>query len=129
MKKIYFISALTVMFGFVFTLKPDWFTFFWGWQIILLPLVAGVLMVLVQNEDKSYQFMPKLIVGSIVTSLTFIVIWQIVAFQPGNTLYISEALSTVAFLAAIIIFGGLIGLVIRGVTLLTKKYDTDKQKN
>ncbi len=85
-------------------------------------------MVLVQDEDRSYKFLPKLIVGSIITSFTFIVIWQIIDFKPGNKLYIPEALYTASFLAAIIIFGGLIGIIIRGIALLIKKYENNKKK-
>jgi len=121
MKKIYLISGVTIILGFIFTLKPDWFTFFWGWQILLLPLTAGILMVLVQNEDRSYRFLPKLIIGSILTGFIFIIIWQIIAYNPGTRLYIPEALYTALYLSAIIIFGGLIGIVIRGITLLLKK--------
>lgn len=126
MKKIYLISAITIILGFIFTLKPDWFTFFWGWQILLLPLTAGILMVLVQNEHKSYHFLPKLIIGSIITSFVFVLIWQIIVYNSGENFYIPEALYTALFFAAIIIFGGLIGIVIKGVTLLIKKHAKNK---
>lgn len=120
MKKIYLVSLIAIIVGFIFTLKPDWFTFFWGWQMILLPIAAGILMVLVQKEDKSYHFLPKLVIGSIMTSFLFILIWQIIAFKPGNRLYIPETLYTALFLATIIIFGGLIGVVVKGLILLAK---------
>ncbi|HNV12634.1 MAG TPA: DUF45 domain-containing protein [bacterium] len=122
MKKIYLISAITIILGWLFTLKPDWFTFFWGWQILLLPLTAGILMVLAQNEDKSYHFLPKLIVGSFLTSFIFIIIWQIIIEYDydGHFLFL-PVLQTALFFAAIIIFGGLMGIVIRGITLLLTK--------
>lgn len=122
MKKIYLISAITIILGWLFTLKPDWFTFFWGWQILLLPLTAGILMVLAQNEDKSYHFLPKLIVGSFLTSFIFVIIWQIIIEYDydGHFLFL-PVLQTALFFAAIIIFGGLIGIVIRGITLLLTK--------
>lgn len=126
MKKIYLISVITIILGFIFTLKPDWFTFFWGWQILLLPLTAGILMVLVQNEHKSYCFLPKLIIGSIITSFVFVVIWQIIVYNSGENFYIPEALYTALFFAAIIIFGGLVGIVIRGANLLIKNYAKNK---
>lgn len=128
MKKIYLISAITVMLGFLFTLGPDWFTFFWGWQILLLPLTAGILMVLLQNENRSYRFLPKLIIGSIITSFVFVVIWQIIVYNSGEKFYITEALYTALFFVAIIIFGGLIGIVIRGINLLLKNHAKNKQK-
>ncbi|MFA5109554.1 MAG: DUF2807 domain-containing protein [Patescibacteria group bacterium] len=126
MKRIYLISVITVMLGFLFTLEPHWFTFFWGWQILLLPLTAGILMVLVQNEDRSYRFLPKLIVGSLLTSFVFVILWQIVVYNSGAKLYIPEALYTAIYFSVIIIFGGLIGIVIRGITLLLKKNPQSK---
>jgi hypothetical protein len=122
MKKIYLISAITIILGWLFTLKPDWFTFFWGWQILLLPLTAGILMVLAQNEDKSYHFLPKLIVGSFLTSFIFVIIWQIIIEYDydGHFLFL-PVLQTALFFAAIIIFGGLMGIVIRAITLLLTK--------
>jgi hypothetical protein len=121
MKKIYLISGITIVLGSIFTLKPYWFTFLWGWQILLLPLLAGILMVLVQNENRSYRFLPKLIIGSILTGFIFVVIWQIIAYHPGIKIHLPEALYTTLYFSAIIIFGGLIGIVIRGVILLLKK--------
>lgn len=78
-------------------------------------------MVLLQNENRSYHFLPKLIIGSIITSFIFVVIWQIIVHNSGEKFYILEALYTALFFAAIIIFGGLLGIVIRGINLLTKK--------
>ena len=127
MKKIYLISLITIILGFIFTLKPDWFTFFWGWQIMLLPMTGGILMVLVQNEYKSYRFLPKLIIGSIITSFVFVIIWQIIVYMSGEKLFIPEALYTALFFAAIIIFGGLLGIVIRGANFLIKNYTKDKK--
>jgi len=121
MKKIYLVSAITIILGFLFAIKPDWFKFLWGWQILLLPLTAGIFMTLVQNEIKSYRFLPKLIIGSILTSFIFILLWQIIEYDYGDRLYILEASYTALFLAGICIFGGLIGIVIRGVTLLLDK--------
>lgn len=67
MKKIYLVSAITIILGLLFAVKPDWFIFLWGWQVLLLPLTTGIIMVLVQNEDRSYRFVPKLIIGSVLT--------------------------------------------------------------
>lgn len=128
MKKIYLISAITIILGFLFTLKPDWFTFFWGWQLLLLPLTAGLLMVLVQNEDRSYRFLTKLIIGSLLISFVFVILWQIIVYNSGENFYIPEVLYTTLYFSAIIIFGGLIGIVIRGITLLIKNHAKNKKK-
>lgn len=111
MKKIYLISSVAIILGFIFTLKPDWFTFFWGWQILLLPLLAGILMVLVQDEDRSYRFLPKLILGSILTSFIFVIIWQIIEYDYDGHFLFLPVLLNILFFSIIIVFGGLIGIV------------------
>jgi len=123
--KIYLIPIITILSGSLFVIAPDWFKFLWGWQLLLLPFTAGILMVLVQNEDRVYGFLPKLIIGSLITSFSFMLIWQIIEYDFGDKLYIPEALYTALVLAAIIIFGGLVGITIRGITLLLKKYKID----
>lgn len=126
--KIYLISIITILCGSLFVIVPDWFKFLWGWQLLLLPFTAGILMALVQSEDRSYRFLPKLIIGSVITSFTFIIIWKIIEYDSGDKLYIPETLYTALVLAAIIIFGGLVGVAIRGITLLLKKYENNKKK-
>lgn len=108
MKKIYLISAVTIIFVLLFTLKTDWFGFFWVKQIYLWYLISGIFMVLVQNEDRSYQFLSKLIIGSILTSFIGIILFQIFINQ-FSWLYILSALSFMV----VSIFGGLIGIVIK----------------
>jgi len=138
MKKIYLISVVTIIIGLIFYSVPNWFKFLWGFQILLLPLLAGMLMVLVQNEDRSYRFLPKLIMGSLLTSSIFIIIISImgcfelsnissclihnVAFINQFSLFSQFSL----FLTGVFIFGGLIGIVIRGTTLLFKKNPNSK---
>lgn len=121
MKKIYLISVIGIIIGLIFLSRPHWFEFLWGWQILLLPLTAGIFMVLAQNENRSYRFVPKLIIGSILTNFIFIVFWQIIEYDYGDDFYILEILSTALFLSGVCVFGGLIGIVIRGVTLLLSK--------
>jgi hypothetical protein len=121
MKKIYLISAITIILGSLFAVKPDWFKFLWGWQILLLPLTAGVLMVLAQNEDRSYRFVPKLIIGSVLTSFIYTFLWQLIEYDHDGHFIFLAVLQTALFFSIICIFGGLIGLVIRGITLLYKQ--------
>jgi len=135
MKKIYLISAATIIIGILFSIKPYWFKFLWGWQILLLPLVAGILMVLVQSENRSYGFMPKLIAGSLLTGFIGTFFIQLTDYfmrgqvynqsfaQSMNPLYVID-LSLI--LSAICFFGGLIGIVIRGVVLLLKRNPESK---
>mgnify|MGYP006910134928 FL=1 len=83
-------------------------------------------MVLVQNEDRSYRFIPKLIIGSLLTSFIFVIFWWVWHYDQSGNFYIPEALYTALFFSGIIIFGGLIGIVIRGVILLIGKHDKKK---
>ena len=122
MKKIYLTSGLTVLCGLLFVLIPDWFKFLWGWQLLLMPLTAGMLMVLVQNENRNYHFLPKLIIGSLLTSFVFVALWQLIEYDYDGYFILLGALQMVLFFSMVCIFGGLIGIVIRGITLLIKKY-------
>ena len=130
MKKIYLISAVTIIIGIIFSIKPYWFKFLWGFQILLLPLVAGILMAFVQKENRSYKFMPKLIVGSLLTGFigTFFIqftdyfmrgqTYNQSFFQSMNPLYVVDSS---LFLFVICIFGGLLGIIIRGIIILLNK--------
>ena len=136
MKKIYLVSAITIVLGVLFTTKPVWFMFIWGWQILLLPIAAGILLVLVQNEDKSYRFLPKLIAGSILIGFIYPFLVQLVEYFENwhynlykSLFWFINPLHSISFyliLTAICIFGGLIGIVIKGVTLLFKENQESK---
>jgi hypothetical protein len=122
MKKIYLISGLTILCGLLFVIAPDWFKFLWGWQLLLIPFAAGMFMVLVQNENRSYRFLPKLIIASFLTSFVFVILWQLIEYDYDGYLIFLGALQMALFFSVVCIFGGLVGIVIRGITLLIKKY-------
>ncbi|MDD4469469.1 MAG: hypothetical protein PHR29_05985 [Acholeplasmataceae bacterium] len=128
MKKIYLISGLTILSGLLFVLVPDWFKFLWGWQLLSLPLMSGMLMVLVQDKDRSYHFLPGLITGSFLTSFVFVILWQLIEYDYDGHFLLLGALQMVLFFSIVCIFGGLVGIVIRGITLLIKKYVKNKKK-
>ena len=128
MKKIYLISGLTILSGLLFVLVPDWFKFLWGWQLLSLPLMSGMLMVLVQDKDRSYHFLPGLITGSFLTSFVFVILWQLIEYDYDGHFLLLGALQMVLFFLIVCIFGGLVGIVIRGITLLIKKYVKNKKK-
>ena len=129
MKKILLISTITVIIG-VFAINPYWFRFMWGAQLLLLPLTAGILMVLIQNENRSYKFIPKLIAGSLLTGFigTFFIqltdyfirgqVYNQSFVQSMNPLYVID-LSLI--LSAVCIFGGLVGIAIKGAAILLLK--------
>lgn len=128
MKKILLISAITVIIGVVFAVNPYWFRFMWGVQILLLPLTAGILMSLIQKENRSYRFLPKLIIGSLLIGFAGTFLAQTVDYLMNRNAY-NESLNPLSMIidlslimSVICIFGGLIGIAIRGTTiLLTKK--------
>jgi flagellar biosynthesis protein FliQ len=129
MKKILLISTITIIIG-VFAINPYWFRFMWGPQLLLLPLTAGILMVLIQNENRSYKFIPKLIAGSLLTGFigTFFIqltdyfirgqVYNQSFVQSMNPLYVID-LSLI--LSAVCIFGGLVGIAIKGAAILLLK--------
>ena len=130
MKKIYLISIIAVIVGTVFTIYPYWFKFLWGWQILLIQLTAGILMVLVQNENKSYDYIPKLLIGSTLTSFVYTFVFLIIDYAKNSEYRIKSFLETIDIvsigsfvlpLMCICMFGGLVGLVIRGTSLLLNK--------
>ncbi|MFW0862489.1 MAG: GIN domain-containing protein [Candidatus Komeilibacteria bacterium] len=118
MKKIYLISLITIVVGLIFYTVPHWFSFLLGFQLLLLPMLAGVLMVLVQNEDRSYRFLPKLIIGSLITSFVYLILLQVIEYDHDGYFVFWSFLDPALFLTGVSIFGGLIGIVIRGTALL-----------
>jgi len=125
MKKIYIISTITV--AITISNWPNWFEFLWGGQVLLIPLTAGILMVLVQNENRSYKFLPKLIIGATLMSFIYTFVFFIIEYSKAlsrNSYSGLDIFDMVGFalpFIGICIFGGLIGIVIRGVTLLLSK--------
>ena len=135
MKKIYLVSVITIIIATVFAINPFWFRSLWGFQILLIPLTAGILMVLVQNEDKSYNYLPKLLIGSVLTSFAYAFILFIVnhfKYIEYNNMSLLEKLDIIEIvffalpLVVLCMFGGLIGLVIRGTVLLVKRNPESK---
>ncbi|MFH1523053.1 MAG: hypothetical protein ABIE43_04530 [Patescibacteria group bacterium] len=135
MKKIYLISIIAIVIGSIFSINPYWFKFLWGFQILLIPLTVGILMVLVQNEDKSYDYVAKLLIGATLTSFFYTFVFLVIDYVKNSEYRINSLPDTIDIinisgfalpLVCICLFGGLIGLVIRGTGLLlskNKKYE------
>jgi len=127
MKKIYLISVSTIMLGVIFYLEPHWFRILWGAQLLLLPILSGILMVLVQGEDRSYKFLPKLILGSLITTFVFAGVIQVIEcfdYNYGPHCPIPNLVSIapfVLFLSGTFVFGGLVGIAFKGAYLLINK--------
>lgn len=130
MKKIYLVSIIAIIFSSIFATFPDYFKFLWGPQILSIPLATGIFMVLVQDEDKSYNYLPKLLIGSTLTCFVYAFIMLSISYiqNAGNNIYSFGKtvdlinISSIALpLIGLCLFGGLIGLVIRGTSLLLSK--------
>jgi len=131
MKKLAILNLSAIILGFLFFLNVDrLLAHSWNWAPVfgLLPVVAGALAALLQDEDKSYKYLPKIIVSSLVFS--FVTIFLVKLF-----VYFGDNVNATIFnyfnpfkdkdeilghfgLAGIYFFGGLIGLAIRGVNLI-----------
>jgi len=127
MKKIIIISTTTAVLGLLLYGFLNYFKLLWGFQILLLPVFLGMLMTLIQNEDRSYKYLPKLIIGSFFASFTFcILLLAISIYNFDNSVEYSilemiiPMIPFFTFLFVIVIFGGLVGIVIRGISLLIK---------
>ncbi|MCK5511015.1 hypothetical protein KAI65_05775 [Candidatus Parcubacteria bacterium] len=131
MKKTIILNSILIAIGFAVysfllnLLQPNWLG---GVTFLALPILAGALTVLVQNKNRSYQYLPKVLAGSIF--YTFLVIFLIKLhiyilenlnlslwthfnpFSDKDQLFIHGAL------AGIYLLGGLIGIVIRGANIV-----------
>jgi len=133
MKKIFSIFIFTLVIsvlinlipkgldGMLFGFMPVIFIFF------LMPFISGILLILVQNKDKSYEFFPVLLAGIFVNNIAVILVTFLIEYSRHDYLYkhsfdFYSLLEVFVPFIALSLFGGLIGLVIRGTTLLIKKH-------
>lgn len=125
-----FVSLLTVMMpkgldGMLFGIIPVILIFF------LLPFVSGILLILVQDKNRSYEFLPALLVGTVINNIAIVVVAYFVEYSRHLYLYkppfnFYTLLDMFLFFAVLSLFGGLIGLVIRGTSEQFKKYPNSK---
>jgi hypothetical protein len=128
-KKMLLISLATFVIGFILILNPHGldgilfnvvpiiFLFF------ILPFLNGILLVLIQNKDRSYHFLPILFLGVFINGVLIAILFLIEHFSTYGFFFNFHNLLEMFFPLIILgIIGGLIGLLIRGITLLIKKY-------
>jgi len=129
MKKVFLISAIAIGLGLIFSFRPNWLKLLWGWQILAIPFLAGMAMIFVQPETKSYRFAPKLIIGSALVSFGYAFLLQLIEyfryydyFEKPFSWFVNlpKIVPFALFLAAVCIFGGLVGIAIKGAYLLSK---------
>jgi hypothetical protein len=136
MRKIAYISIITLGIISLINLTPeslDGMLFGYVPNIVIyfmLPFISGIALVLAQDKDRSYKFFPTLLIGSFINSVAMVLITVLGVFVseyerqdflygPSFDIY-SLAGVFLPFLA-LSLFGGLIGILIRGTTLVLKK--------
>ena len=98
---------------------------------LILPLVSGILLILIQNKNRSYQFLPTLLIGSCLNNIAIVLVLGVAEYFRHGYAYrqfidIFEMMQLFLPIFGISIFGGLIGLVIRGTSEQFKKYPNSK---
>lgn len=130
MKKILLICALAIFCGVFFYTKPEFFQFLWGGQIISLPMIFGMLLILVQKETRSFNFLPKLISGALIISIFLGFSFPLIEYLNNSSSFnypkILDIFSFSLILLVPILYGGLWGLVIKGLQIRLK---TNKKRS
>lgn len=131
MKKINFLKKLlpviltAIIFSIIATIIGYWI-FEGGWLFLPIPILAGMAMALIQKENKSYKFIDKLLIGSLIFGFLamFLVCLRMyliahstnptipLIFNKKDYLTLSLVFSFVSFL------GGLVGIVIKGICFI-----------
>ena len=99
--------------------------------LLLLPFASGILLVLFQDKNRSYQYLPVLLTGSFLNSIAIVLVLDLTeyfrhAYAYRQLINISAMIGLFLPLFGISIFGGLVGLVIRGISEQFKKYPDSK---
>ena len=119
--------ALSGLELFLFDNLPSW-RFYWNLYFIFTPLFAGVFICLAQNKNKSYLYLPKLVLGSIIFAFLFIFITKLYFYFAEN-LRVSiinhfnpfrdqdEIFALLTFMG-LVFFGGLVAIAGRALSEL-----------
>ncbi len=137
MKKIYIVFVFTLIVSIIVNIIPKGLDgMLFGlvsaiFILFLLPFIGGILLVLVQKKNRSYQYLPALLFGTLLNNITVVLVAYIIMGIIDNHLYRPTILIHTLpgiFLPffALSLFGGLIGLVIRGTSEQFKKYPNSK---
>lgn len=99
--------------------------------MLLLPFVGGILLILVQDKNRSWEFLPVLLTGTVINNMAIVLVTYLVEYSRHFYLY-KPSFDYYALLNMFLPFivlslvGGLIGLVIRGTSEQFKKYPNSK---
>ncbi len=98
---------------------------------VMLPFVSGVILTLIQNRNRSYEYLPGLLIGSCLNNAIVVAIVSLGESSGHTQLYqhffdIYDFISFYLPLVVVSLIGGLIGLVIRGTSEQFKNYSNSK---
>jgi len=129
LKKLLLVILVSIIISILGSIIGYW-VFEADWPFIPVPILAGALMSLIQKENKSWKFIDKLLIGSLVFGflLIFLISLRIyltihpakpnlplIIFNQKDFITLSLVFSFISFLS------GLFGIVIKGLTSLIKK--------
>lgn len=131
MKKVVILNSVSIFIAVLLFLNiDDLLSFSWGWGVILffLPITTGVLAALIQNKDRSYKYLPKIIIAAFIFSFLTIFLGKLYVYF-GENLNVSlfnffnpfkdtDEMVGHFGLAGMYMFGGLVGIVIRGANII-----------
>ncbi|MDD5032256.1 MAG: hypothetical protein PHR36_04430 [Patescibacteria group bacterium] len=113
----------------VFLIVSSWI-FEYEWSILPYLVLAGFFLVLVQSEEKSYKFLGKLAIGSIVFGFLAAILiflrmyamsrWVYDAPLPFHELWDRDRFIMAAVFSFVSFLGGLLGIVLKGIYALYK---------
>lgn len=105
--------------------------FFWGdWFLLFFALTPGFVIVFYQKQEKAYQFLLTLIIGSLIYGFLSIAMTELLHFSMAKIPYNWPVVLQMTLIYSFVSFlGGLVAIVIKGFFVLYKnKIDRDKIK-
>jgi len=115
MKKIIYTSIITVLISIVFMSLESGFGYMFGFISLF---VGGITLVLIQDKDKSYDYLFGFLGGSLL--LAFLYSFLVLSFASRIDIYTKDIIMGIWFPLVLSSAGGLIGLLIRGTRLVAE---------
>jgi len=127
MSKFKKVILTAIICAIIFSLVGSWI-FVGDWPFLPFLLLAGFFMVIIQSEERSYKFLDKLAIGSLVfgflTWFLFILkIYLVSRFiygQNGLPLFNQDSLAMALVFSLVSFLGGLLAIVLKGFYILYK---------
>lgn len=130
MKKLLIFNSLAVFIFLLLFLNIDnLLSYSVSWIVLaaLTPVAAGLMSALSQNKNKSYEFLPAILAGSVFFSFVSVFFGKFILYFTShiNTFFFAyinpfshDGLDITLMLLGAYIAGGLVGIAIRGINLI-----------